>query len=100
MLRFGNAAVMAKVASAPASYEVSWFTFDNASGASTPIGSPAAAAGEQASAPAGLPTADGAYVRVEIKAVNPPHASWAIPVQAFFRREGGGWTLVGFERLP
>jgi len=99
-LRFGNAAVRAGVAEAPASYEVAWFSFDNATGESKPIGNPVAASGEAASAPEGLPTADGAFVRVDIKAVNAPHASWGIPVTAFFVRAGGAWKLVGFERLP
>jgi hypothetical protein len=99
-LRFRNAAVDARVAEAPASYEVAWSTFDNATGAATPIGQPAAASGTQASAPSGLPTTPGSFVRVEIKAVKPQHESWAVPVQAFFRREGGDWKLVGFERLP
>jgi hypothetical protein len=99
-LRFRNAAVDARVAEAPASYEVAWSTFDNATGAATPIGQPAAASGTQASAPSGLPTTPGSFVRVEIKAVKPQHESWAVPIQAFFRREGGDWKLVGFERLP
>ena len=54
-------------------------------------------AGERA---AGLPAAAGSFVRVDIKAVNPPHPSWAIPVHAYFQRTGTGWKLVGFERLP
>lgn len=99
-LKFGNAAVAAGVAKEPASYEVSWFTFDNATGESTPIGSPVPATGTQASAPSGLPTATGSFVRVDIKAVNPPDPSWTVPVRAFFKRTGSGWTLVGFERLP
>jgi hypothetical protein len=99
-LRFVNAAVAAGVAKAPASYEVAWFTFDNATGASTPIGEPSTVDGEQAAAPSSLPSAGGSFVRVQIKAVTPPHASWTTPVQAYFARDGQGWKLVGFERLP
>ena len=99
-LKFGNAAVAAGVAKAPASYEVAWFTFDNATGSAAPIGQAVAANGEQASAPSGLPTTAGSFVRVDIKAVNPPDPSWTIPVRAFFKRTGSGWSLVGFERLP
>jgi hypothetical protein len=99
-LRFVNAAVAAGVAKAPDSYEVAWFTFDNATGASTPIGEPAAVSGEQATAPASLPAMSGSFVRVEIRAVNPPHTSWTVPVQAYFARDGQAWKLVGFERLP
>jgi hypothetical protein len=32
--------------------------------------------------------------------VDGAHPSWAIPVQAFFVRNGQDWKLVGFERLP
>ena len=42
----------------------------------------------------------GSFVRVDIKAVTPPHPSWTVPVRAFFTRTGSGWSLVGFERLP
>jgi hypothetical protein len=99
-LRFRNAAVEAGVAKPPASYELAWFTFDNATHGSTPIGQPTSAAGAQANAPSGLPTAAGSFVRVDIKAVNPPHPSWTTPVQAYFQRTATGWKLVGFERLP
>jgi hypothetical protein len=99
-LKFVNAAVAARVAKAPAAYEVSWFTFDNATGTSTPIGTPVTGAGEQATAPAGLPSSNGAFIRVQIRAADGPQQSWTIPVQAFFARNGQGWKLVGFERLP
>jgi hypothetical protein len=99
-LSFKNAAVEARVANAPASYEVAWFAFDNATSAAAPIGTPMALTGEQGNAPPGVPTGAGSFVRVSIKAVNPPHPSWAIPVHAYFQRIGAGWKLVGFERLP
>jgi hypothetical protein len=100
VLTFRNAAVAANVAKAPAAYQVGWFTFDNRTQASAPIGQPVTATREEASAPAGLPTADGSFVRVEIRAVNPPHPSWTVPVQTYFQRSAGSWKLVGFERLP
>jgi hypothetical protein len=98
-LRFGNAAVDAGVAKAPASYEIAWFAFDNATGTATAIGAPSSVNGTQATAPAGLPTAAGAFVRVDIKAKDGANASWVQPVHAFFKRESAGWKLVGFERL-
>src|SRR5688572_2589618 len=99
-LTFRNAAVAAGVAKPPASYEVAWFRFDNATGGVTPIGQPTPSAREGGAAPSGLPTADGSFVRVDIKAMDAAHPSWATPVRAFFRRAGTGWELVGFERLP
>jgi hypothetical protein len=100
MLSFRNAAVDAGVAKAPASYEVAWFALDNGTGTATPLAQAMAAKGEQASAPPGVPTAAGSFVRVDIRAVNPPHPSWANPVNAYFQRIASGWKLVGFERLP
>ena len=99
-LRFTNAAVAAGVAKEPGSYEVSWFAFDNQTGSATPIGQVAAMKNEQAAAPSGLAASAGSFVRVDIRAVNPPHSSWANPVHAYFQRRAGGWKLVGFERLP
>ena len=99
-LKFVNAAVAAGVAKAPSSYEVAWFAFDNATGSSTAIGTPVTGTGEQATAPAALPSTNGAFVRVAIRAVDGAHSSWTVPVQAFFTRNGQGWKLVGFDRLP
>jgi len=99
-LSFSNAAVLAGVATPPASYEVAWHAFDNAGGTATPIGQPVASSRESAAAPAELPAAAGAFVRVDIKAAAAAHPSWAIPVRAYFQRTGGGWKLVGFERMP
>ena len=98
-LTFGNAAVAAGVARAPESYEAKWFVFDNTTHAARPFGDPVRAAEPRLNAPAALPTGDGSIVRIDIAAVNPPHPSWQTPVQAYFRYEGSGWKLVGFERL-
>ena len=99
-LTFRNAAVSAGVAQPPASYEVAWFQFDNATGAATPVGTPMTSSREGANAPSGLPGAEGAFVRVDIRAIDAARPAWATPVRAFFRRSGSGWKLVGFERLP
>jgi len=100
-LTFENAAVEARVANEPASgYTVRWFTFDNATGNTTPIGSPTASNDRRAKASAGLPSATGAIVKVQIVATDPAHAPWAAPVDVYFRRGASGWALVGVERMP
>ena len=38
-------------------------------------------------------------VRISIRAVQPAHAAWAVPVDVYFRRSNAGWTLVGVERI-
>jgi hypothetical protein len=99
-LTFKNAAVAAGMAQAPASYEVSWFTFDNATGTTAPLAAAMKSNREGADAPAGLRAEDGAFVVAEIKAIDAAHPSWATPVRATFRRSASAWKLVGFERLP
>jgi hypothetical protein len=100
-LTFENAAVAAGVAEAPAGgYTATWFTFDNATGATAPIGAATTGSGPRIPAPGGLPGAAGAYVKVQVGATTPAHEAWATPVDAYFRSTAGGWKLVGLERLP
>ena len=97
-ISFQNAAVRAGVAQAPAGgYRLNWSRFDNATGMNSPIGESTIAAGDCGAAPAALPSNAGAFVRVEISATAPPSRTWK-PLQAFFRRTGSGWQLVGLER--
>jgi hypothetical protein len=98
-LTFRNAAVQHAGAPAPSSYKAVWHQFDNATGDTRRIGE-TDAAGEQLRAPAGLPATPDAFVRVDISATAPAHASWSAPVHAYFRRTGAGWKLVGFDRMP
>jgi RimJ/RimL family protein N-acetyltransferase len=96
-LSFGNAAVEAGVAKAPADYKVAWARFDNATGQTTPIGETSGTDRQQA--PAGVSGAE--FVRAAISASGGgAQASWAQPIHAYFRRAGNGWKLVGLERLP
>jgi hypothetical protein len=37
---------------------------------------------------------------VDIAADSDGYPTWKQPVRAFFRQEGAGWKLVGFERMP
>jgi hypothetical protein len=99
-LAFGNAAVDAGIAKAPAGYRASWAAFDNVSREARPIGESTSALTRMA-APAGLPSAAGSHVRVAIAATGgASSSSWSSPVHAFFRKTDAGWMLVGFERIP
>ena len=51
-------------------------------------------------APDTLPSRTGAFVRIEVSAVDPPRAAWTRPVDVYFKRTARGWMLVGLERLP
>jgi len=96
-LSFGNAAVAAGVAQDPAAYRASWMVFDNASGRTKPLAETTSRT-TRIPVPADLPL-DG-FIAVDVAADSDAYASWKQPVRAFFRHDSGGWTLVGFERLP
>jgi hypothetical protein len=98
-LTFANAAVDAGVAKAPASYEVAWHSFDNATGATKPIGARTTSSTPKVAAPAGLPSGAGDFIRADISATG-ADPEWAKPVHAYFRRSATGWQLVGFDRMP
>ena len=100
-LSFENAAVAAGVAPAPkGGYRVRWSRFDNATGETTELALPAVVARPPVPAPANLPGDPGAYLKVQVSAVQPPHAAWETPIDAYFRRTTAGWKLVGLTRQP
>jgi hypothetical protein len=96
-LTFENAAVAGGVAEGPVTYRASWMRFDNATNTTTPL-SETTSATTTIAAPGGLPSSG--FVAVDISATSDKYPTWKKPVRAFFRRDGGGWKLVGFERLP
>jgi len=96
-LTFENAAVAAGVAKEPTSYRASWMRFDNNTGTTTPI-SETTSTSTTIAAPRDLPSSG--FVAVDVAADSAEHASWKVPVRAYFRQDGGAWKLVGFERLP
>jgi hypothetical protein len=93
-LTFTNAAVAARVAT-HGSYTIAWATFDNASGASTRVSV------EKQTAPGGtappvLLKAD--YIEATIWSTHPEHPEWAMPIRAYFTRDGAAWKTVGLSR--
>ncbi len=99
ILKFENAAVQTRIAKAPAAYKATWSVFDNATGATLPIGE-SNGSNDQIAAPPGLPQETGAHIQAEVRALDSPYASWAKPVRATFRRTSDGWKLIGLERMP
>ena len=97
MLTFENAAVAAKVAEAPTSYQAEFARFDNATGTPTLIGRTESRTTTIA-APGNLPSAAGAFVEIAVSSTGGAHAAWQQPVRIHFRRTAGGWKLVGLER--
>jgi len=99
-LAFENPAVKARLSEAPKQgYHATWYRFNNGTGAADQIGSPTTASQERLEAPADLPRDANSYVKVSVRAVEPPHAPWATPVDVYFRRAGNAWRLVGVERV-
>jgi len=98
-LTFENAAVAAAVAGHPERYRAEWLEFDNATGTTRRIAATESATTTIA-APSSLPAAPGSFVQVDISSDSRQHGSWQQPVRTHFRRDAGGWTLVGLERMP
>jgi hypothetical protein len=98
-LTFRNAAADTRVASPPSRYQSVWFTFDNVTRESRRFGE-ASAAETRITAPAGVPTSEGSFVRVDLSATSAEHPAWAAPARVYFRRAAGAWRLVGLERQP
>jgi hypothetical protein len=96
-LTFDNAAVNARAATVPQSYELEWFRFDNATDTRTPVGERTTVTALPARAPAGLLASED-FVGVTVTASHPQHAGWARPAILYFRRAGAAWALVGVER--
>jgi hypothetical protein len=96
-LTFDNAAVAAKVAAPPVEYRADWFQFNNQTGESRAMGR-AVATGPLLTAPRTLPSATGDILRIDVHAEGNVPAAWQKPVQLFFRRAAGGWTLIGLDR--
>jgi hypothetical protein len=99
ILSFRNAAVDADCARAPYRYVATWSAFDNTTGESSRIGQTSGPTTE-IEEPAGLPTADGVFIKVQLSAAGTDYAVWETPVDVYFQRVNGGWALVGFERMP
>jgi hypothetical protein len=98
-LTFDNAAFAAGVAPVPVTYRASWSLFDNATGTARPLATTESAT-TTIDPPAGLPASAGSMVAVDISAESQAYPTWRQPVRTHFRQEGGGWKLVGLERLP
>jgi hypothetical protein len=98
-LTFENAAGAAGVAKGAVTYRASWALFDNATGQTRPL-SETQSTTTTIDAPSGLPTAAGSFIEVSISADDPAFPTWKQPVRTHFRRQSGGWKLVGLERLP
>ena len=98
VLSFGNAAVQHRLVSAPRAYAAAWHIFDNATGATRPLGQTTATE-PHIQAPPGLPATPGVHIRVDLSADHPDHSSWKEPIRVYFVRHASGWKLVGLERL-
>jgi hypothetical protein len=96
-LTFENAAVAGGVAKGTMAYRASWMLFDNATGATRPLAETKSPTTTMA-APESLPSSG--FVAVDLAVDSDTYPTWKQPVRAYFRRDGGGWKLVGFDRLP
>jgi len=72
------------------SYRASWFLFDNRTGAETAL----KADGSEAAPADADSAADGSYLGCRLEAEKHDGRSTTV----YFRREAGGWTVVGIQR--
>ena len=96
VLTFVNAASATRRAAPPEGYELVWARFDNATGVSTPVGTPESTTAERGQAPAAALGGD--FVEVAVHTRNARFPEWRRPVIVHFRRDAGDWTLVGIRR--
>ena len=96
-LTFENAAVAGGVANGSVAYRASWMVFDNATGSTRPL-SETRSETTTIAAPSGVPSSG--FIAVDIAADSTTYPAWKQPVRAYFRHDGGKWTLVGLERMP
>jgi hypothetical protein len=97
-LTFRNAATDAGLASPPAEYQVTWSTYDNATGVATPLGPVQRCAEPRSPLPANGDV-DARYLMAEIRTIHPAFPGWSAPVRVFCRRGGDAWTAMALERL-
>jgi hypothetical protein len=97
VLTFRNAAIDAGVVRGPASYDLTWLDFDNATGTTTPVGEPIHSTEPRADISNRL-TGSQEFVAVAIRTRHADHAVWQKPVTVYFRRAGAGWRTVGLDR--
>jgi hypothetical protein len=98
-LTFENAAIAAGAAKGQPTYRAAWMLFDNTTGETKPLTTTDSQT-TTLKAPAGLPTAPGSYIQVDVSADLAAYPTWKEPIKTHFRRTAQGWQLVGLERLP
>jgi hypothetical protein len=92
-----NAAVDARVATAPLAYRVRWMRLDNASRQPQPTGDELRTTEPAFPLPSTL--LGGPFARAEIRGDHPAHPAWAAPLAVDVRRgPEGRWTTVGIYR--
>jgi hypothetical protein len=106
VLEFENAAVSARVTSAPSRYTLRWSEFDNATNATTGAPVETTATEPRATAPPALlgpgrrsPISGAQFVTVAIRTTHPDYPVWDMPVTFTFRRASNGWQTVGVDRV-
>lgn len=95
-LVFANLSERYGFVAAETEYRARWFTFDNDTELSEPLG-----AGLTTSQPRlPLPTNVGAasFLLAEIHSINEEHPHWDEPVRVYLRRTGSDYEVVGIER--
>jgi hypothetical protein len=95
-LTFENTAVKAGISGAPEHYLLTWWRFDNRTGAHEQVAEEAPTATAEGHLPPEL--AAEPYACLTVRGVHPQHPRWLRPARVYFRRTPQGWQTVGLER--
>ncbi|HJU41342.1 MAG TPA: hypothetical protein VJ691_00955 [Vicinamibacterales bacterium] len=96
-LRCSNAAVDADLADPANAYELSWFRFDNATGARSYIGRAQRVTTPAVAIPA-VELAGAEYVGVDVRTLHEDEPLWRRPVRFYLRAVNNEWRVIGIDR--
>jgi hypothetical protein len=97
-LTFENAAEEAGVTTPGGRYSIQWAAFDNETATLSEEGTEQSVTTRRAQAPSSLLNSSRAFIAARVRASHPDHPGWSQTLMLYFRRTGGGWSLVGLER--
>ena len=98
-LTFTNAAVAAHVADECAGYEATWARFDNATGEVAAIGAPTTGSAGRVGVPADLPSTQGSFVKIQVRANPASHFGLVRPHRCVFQANDRGLVARGTQTV-
>lgn len=95
-LSFTNLSERYGFVTAKTEYRARWFTYDNDTDLTAPLGSVLTSSEPRLELPASLGSAS--FLLAEVHSLNEEHPHWNEPIRIYLRRAGSRYELVGIER--